>query len=552
MSVGTFNIKELSLDFFKSRKSTVLSYLFLTLAYPVNNIAVPHYYGKITELISEKGDMKGIVLQTLMVWVVAAMGIKSLSRIDNSIIPDFRSYIYTNIAQYIFTIHKENYGNIQIGELISKMSKIPYLVLEVFYQTRTSYLPTIYTIIFCLIYFLSIDRRIGCLVAVFIAVLLYVGYLSIVNCMDTCVRSESANDASNENLQDLLENILSVFTSDNLEEELKMFKEKDKEGQEHFRKCLGCSSKYKFIFSILYIISFLSISVFIYKLYIKGDINFSQVSAVLLVLLYLLSQVDSSMQYMQDTISYIGGIVDVQQYIDKLNIEYKKSQTHIQSLNSMNKEITNYEGVVVGKISLQNINLYYGDKYVLKDFSEEIPAKTKVAMVGRVGSGKSSILKMILKLIYPNSGMVLIDDKNLSYDVIRRNTSYITQTPILFNRSLYENIAYGTKKSKEDVLALLKEYNLTTVFGNHGLDSIVGRNGNNLSGGQKQIVMILRATMRNTPIILLDEPTTALDENMKELVMELILRVFRECTVIMITHDESIVGKFDRIIKLSA
>jgi ABC-type multidrug transport system fused ATPase/permease subunit len=545
-----FSIKDLALTFFQERKSYVIGYLLLTLAYPINNVAVPHMYGKLTQLIAEKGNLKNTFLETLATWILAAVAIKGISRIDNVVVPDFRSYMYTNIAQYIFYIHKENYESIQTGELISKMSKIPFLVLEVFYQIRTSYLPTIYTILFCLMYFFYIDARIGALVSIIMAVTLYTAYLSIVNCMDTCVMAEASSDMCNESLQDMLENILSVFTSDNLEEELQQFKNRDMKGQEHFKRCLSCASKYKFIFSILYLTSFLTISIFVYNLFLKDEIDFSQVSGVLLVLIYLLSQVDSSMQYMQDTISYIGGIVDVQNYIDSLNVKYNKS---IQHINNLNKGVPVHDQEVdkiKGKISFNNIDLCFGEKCVLKNFNLVIQPKTKIAIIGKVGSGKSSLLKMLLKLTYPTAGQILIDDKNLPYDTTRKYTSYITQTPVLFNRSLYDNICYGTDKSKEDVMILLSKYKLDKVFGNHNLDSMVGRGGNNLSGGQKQIVMILRATLRGTPIILLDEPTTALDDNMKDTIMNLVFDIFKECTVIMITHDDSLTGKFDRVIKL--
>jgi ABC-type bacteriocin/lantibiotic exporter with double-glycine peptidase domain len=164
-----------------------------------------------------------------------------------------------------------------------------------------------------------------------------------------------------------------------------------------------------------------------------------------------------------------------------------------------------------------------------------------------VGKGKSTLLKMILKLTYPSNGEILLDDMNLPYDVIRKNISYIPQTPILFNRKLYKNIVYGTKSTKEDVIHLMKKYNLNGVFGKHDLEDDVGKGGGNLSGGQKQVVIILRSILRNSSIILLDEPTSSLDKKLKNIIMELIFDVFKDKTVLIITHDEDILPLFKDI-----
>jgi ABC-type multidrug transport system fused ATPase/permease subunit len=546
------HIGTMTLDFFKERKSYIFAYLFLILAYPLGSIIVPHYYGKLMELMAVNKDMSKTFITTLALWATSVCGTFGLARIDSVLIPEFRSYLYHKIAKFVFEIHKEDYASIKIGELVSKLSKIPYLILEIFYQLRTCYLPLIYMVIFCLIYFFSINVKLGAIVFAVLCAFGGVAILSSLNCMPSCVHAEASGDLANENLQDILENILSVYSADNIDGELKAFHDRNSDLRKHMHKCLSCASKHKFAFSALYLTSFVVVSTFAYKLYQKGAITLAQISSALIVMVYLLSQVDTTMQYTQETIAYVGSIIDIQNYINGLNEKYEDTSSHINELN--NSQVPLYTGPINnidGQVDFQNIDLCFGSNCVLKNFSYRVEPRKKLAIIGKVGSGKSTLLKMVLKLSYPNNGQILIDGKNLPYNVIRKHVSYINQTPILFNRSLYENITYGTNKTKEDVNQLLQKYNLENIFGTHTLDGNVGKGGNSLSGGQRQIVILLRTVLRNSSIVLLDEPTTALDSDSKDLIMDLIFEAFADKTMVMITHDPEIVGRFDQVLDLN-
>jgi ATP-binding cassette subfamily B protein len=550
--VEDFNIKTQTLDFFRNKKAYVLLYIILSLSYPLGSIIVPHYYGKLIDLIVNKGNLTTTAIQTMGIWLTSISGIYGLTKIDNIIMPEFRSYLYTNIAKFVFNTYKESYTNIKIGELISKLSKLPFLILEIFYQVRTNYLPLFYMSTFSVIYFFNINKTLG---AIILGVLLLFGItaaFSVKSCMPSCVSSESSNDSSNEDLQDILENILNVYTSDNIDEEIKEFNLKDRETTKHFKSCLSCSSKYKFAFSVLFLVSFFIVAKFVYLLFQQNKITLSQINSIFLVLIYLLSQVDGTLQYAQDTITYMGSVIDIQNYIQQINVSSQKTNEHISSMNE-NLHMGDISRLD-GRIEFKNLDICFNkdgkEICVLKDFSYVIEPKTKLAIVGPVGKGKSSLLKMLLKLVYPKQGEILLDGKNLPYNVIRKHVSYIPQNPLLFNRTLYKNIIYGTNKTKEDIVKVMKMYNIEGIFGTHSLDDDVGKGGTNLSGGQKQMVILLRAILKNSSVILLDEPTTALDKDVRDTTMRLIFEVFQHSTVLMITHDPDIIPRFGKVLDL--
>jgi ABC-type multidrug transport system fused ATPase/permease subunit len=543
------DIKKITWDFFKQKKSYVIYYLFLILSYPLKDVACSKYYGELLELVINRKDLTGTVIKTLSLLVTSMIGMSTLTKLDSKTIPQFRSHLYREISKYIFEIHKEDYTNIKIGELVSKLSKIPYLILELFYQIRSSYLPTVYLLFFCTLYFFSFNSALGILVLGVVFSYFIITLSLKRSCMPSCVSAETSGDSTNENLQDILENILSVYSSNSIEDEIKAMDAKNNNLQENMSNCLNCASKYKSYFSTMYIASFSLLCGFIYSLYKAEKITLAQTTTALVISVHLLSNIDWCVQYMADTISYIGSIIDIQNYIDGLNERYENNTYHINKLNR--NLYTGELDTIKGKVTFKDIHLCFGQNCILRNFNYTIEPKEKIAIVGNIGSGKSSLLKMILKLTYPTKGQILIDDKNLPYDKTRNYVSYIGQSPILFNRTLYDNIVYGTNKTRDDVVSLMKTYGLERVFGNRTLDDNVGKGGNLLSGGQKQIVIILRSVLRDTPVVLLDEPTTALDNKNKELILDTIFKIFEDKTMIMVTHDQEAMKRFNHFIKLN-
>lgn len=191
-------------------------------------------------------------------------------------------------------------------------------------------------------------------------------------------------------------------------------------------------------------------------------------------------------------------------------------------------------------------------KAVFTDFNLEIKSKQKVAIVGKIGSGKSTLIHLLMKL-KPYTGLITIDGQDLAEcecTSIRQQITYVPQLPTLFNRSIYENIVYGAKKSKEEVLSLLEKLGLSSVFGDHTLDSVIGE-GAQLSGGQQRTIFLLRCLLRDNQIIVMDEPTTSLDNDSLTHIMRILQELMRNKTVIIITHDPSLLKYVDRVITLS-
>jgi ATP-binding cassette, subfamily B, bacterial MsbA len=210
--------------------------------------------------------------------------------------------------------------------------------------------------------------------------------------------------------------------------------------------------------------------------------------------------------------------------------------------------------VTDGAVSFKHVDFAYdAASPVLRDFSLELTAGKKLALVGPSGAGKSTVLNLILRFFDPASGEILIDGQNLKDATIasvRKASALLTQDPVLFDDTIAANIAYGSEGASEEEIAAAAAAAAAHDFITRlpdGDETRVGEAGNRLSGGERQRVAFARAMLRNSPIILLDEPTSALDAESEAKVQEAMLRLLAGRTVVMIAHRLATVQRADKI-----
>jgi len=211
------------------------------------------------------------------------------------------------------------------------------------------------------------------------------------------------------------------------------------------------------------------------------------------------------------------------------------------------------------EIVFSHVNFHYQENEsvsFLNDFNLHIEKNQKVGLVGPSGGGKTTITKLLLRFIDLNSGSITIDGKDISkvtQKSLREAISYVPQEPLLFHRSLFENIAYAKDNvSKEEVFNAAKLARADEFIKDlsDGYETLVGERGIKLSGGQRQRVAIARAILKNSPILILDEATSSLDSESEKYIQEGLEELMKNKTAIFIAHRLSTVKHMDRIIVL--
>ncbi len=209
-------------------------------------------------------------------------------------------------------------------------------------------------------------------------------------------------------------------------------------------------------------------------------------------------------------------------------------------------------------ISLHDVTYQYNDAAkgveAVKDFNLEIARGEKIGLVGYSGSGKTTLTKLLLRFMDITKGSIQlsgVDIRDLAQKDLRSVIAYVPQEPLLFHRSIYENISYGRPTANKKAIleaahaAYVDEFTKELT---NGYDTLVGEKGVKLSGGQRQRVALARALLRDAPILVLDEATSALDSRSEQYIQKALWRLMKGRTAIVIAHRLSTIQRLDRII----
>ena len=191
---------------------------------------------------------------------------------------------------------------------------------------------------------------------------------------------------------------------------------------------------------------------------------------------------------------------------------------------------------------------------VLRNFDLQVRPGEKIAIIGSSGTGKSTILQLLLRFYDVSSGAIYLNDidiRSLSFADLRQNFSYISQDCFIFSGTVFDNIAYVDKNITEEQVQRIIDQNSALHFINNlpkKLYSFVGEKGIKLSGGERQRIAIARAIIKDSPILLLDEATSALDNHNANIIDQAISNFSKDKTVITIAHKLSAISSSDRIV----
>ena len=347
------------------------------------------------------------------------------------------------------------------------------------------------------------------------------------------LKSNFLQDNMYETLVDCLNNLVSIYSFNQEKYEKDRFYSKSfMEYKDNMYKTKGLYIKGDIVWGISNICLFMIMNYFIYKSYKKGEITSEKLISTFIITFSIIGIFDNSERCAYNISRIHSQINDAEKFFNKIN-----------NINTNNKIVN--KTFKNGDIIIKGVYHKYKDDFVLENISLTINKGEKVAFVGQIGSGKSTLIKLIMgfqPLLMGDITIGGVNINNISNQELRSNIFYIPQKPKLFNRSLYDNIVYGLKTppTKNDILNILDDLKLEDLkleFKDR-FDELMGIEGNKLSGGQRQIIWLLRAFFRKTSILILDEPTASLDPSNKNKLIYIIKRLTVGKTLIIVSHDE--------------
>lgn len=536
-----------------SQKHPILlgSNIILSWTFPIDDVLVPYFIGQVIDQVQRGSDRWLTTLITLVCIVVGMQVIYVVSSFQDSvIIPKLQNFIRHNMTSDLVERHAlGNANEFVIGDVLSRLVRIPLTTVILYEQFKNYIIPL--SISFCITSYLIYkkDKIMG--ITLFCsAFALYVCLLiSPSSCSSQAHDIDSQHAIIDEATEDILQNIPVVFVANKTTDELSQLSKLEARFEKAYSRSNNCIVKQR---AIALIPITIMLGIFIYRSYHglrTKTLNTGAFVMIFTIIMQWFATLGYLTAHMKDLVIDIG----VLQGYDRLRSNYGTNSGTDVNTNGMLPTHIPTTGLHIINISYYAINK---DSPILHDFTLHVKAKERIALIGEIGSGKSTLLKIIVGLKHPTSGAIYIDGtkttpKNIS--MMRKRIGYVQQNPVLFNRSVFENITYGIKDvTLQDVDATLNKLGLTEAFSTlkDGLSTRVGKHGSNLSGGQRQLVQCIRVFLQKPDILLLDEITSSIDASSKEKLFAILDDMMRDKITIMVTHDKDMLRLATRIVKM--
>ena len=353
---------------------------------------------------------------------------------------------------------------------------------------------------------------------------------------------------------EMLNNVDKIIYRGQTNNEINIFQEKTSKGIEKSYQFYSATNFHNSIVNIIvYLIVFFSIWYLIYLFFTK-QISITIFITFFTILMLYREKMNGVNTQIPDIIEFLGRTETVLKH-------FKNMDTDIRELDAKGPYLP--QDLPFDRIRFENVSFKYpsGEEYVIQNKSMEIDLRNKIiGIMGLSGNGKSTFMKLILKLHKLTDGKIYLDEVDidtLDPDYIRRNMIYVSQNSKLFDKKVIENMLYGCNKDdlstcQSRLDEILKYPKIVELYRNIDIhETQSGSLGENLSGGQRQIINIIGGLINPAPIVILDEPTNALDPGLKRELLGLIhdFKKHKKC-IMVITHDQEVVPLFDEVIKM--
>ena len=515
----------------------------------IGNILGPVLYKKFFDILtSGKGKIESmdlliqILIQILIIYLIGWLFWR-IATFTNSY---FQTRVMADLSNTCFKyLHKHSinfFNNNFVGSLVKKVNRFSRAFEGIADALTWELLPLTVSVTSIVIILSFRNLILGISVLVWVILYCISNYIFSLYKLKYDIRRSALNSEVTGVLADTITNHsnIKLFTGHQREEGL--FMKVTTELQKLRRFCWDLGNKFEAV-QVLFMI-FLEISMFYLalKLWQKGVISigdFVLIQAYLLIIFHQLWNFGRVIRH------YYEHMADAREMTEILETPHE-----IQNVRNAQKLKVNQ-----GRIKFKDVTFsYHKTRRMFSKLNLDIKAKEKIALVGPSGSGKTSFVNLLLRNYDLEKGKILIDQQKISratQESLWKNIGLVPQDPILFHRTLIENIRYGNPQTTNQEVFKAAQLAHCDIFIDQlseKYNTYVGERGIKLSGGERQRIAIARAIIKNPPILILDEATSSLDSKSEELIQDALNTLMKDKTVIVIAHRLSTIMKMDRII----
>ncbi|MDR1422553.1 MAG: ABC transporter ATP-binding protein/permease [Coriobacteriales bacterium] len=520
------------------------------------SFANPYVVGLIVDKVTTEAIPANRVLQEFAPYIIALIVVNALGQAGSKL-QDYSvwkleiraSYLlatraFDTLSDQSMTFHTNRFG----GSLVSQTQKFMAAYANLMENLIYAIIPIIMSVVFTILMLVgTVPLYVGIL-SLLLVIYVVAAYLMYKRVLPLNSAAAGAQNALSGELSDSITNILAVKTYGREAYERGLFDAANRDVVAADSRRMRASTLRGAITSTIIVFIMMLVVVFI-----TGGNAWFGISAGTLVMMFTYTYA-LTMQFNRINMMF--------QMINR-GLGDAHDMTLILDEPKLVADVADAEALVVreGRIDFHGVTFAYADanadSKVFHDFDLHIPAGQRVGLVGRSGSGKTTLTTLLLRLSNLQEGCICIDGADISQVTqvsLRSQIAYVPQEPLLFHRSVRENIAYGRPDACEAEIreAAIRANALEFIEQlPQGFETVTGERGVKLSGGQRQRVAIARAILADRPILVLDEATSALDSESEKLIQDALRNLMEGRTSIVVAHRLSTVASLDRIIVLS-
>ena len=532
-------------DYFNKNKTKIITFISTcSLLYITNVIFLSMAY---SAFLDQKSNMNHNLRNVCIVWIFKFTLSFIKSHLERTIVPNFLSVIRTEMFAAYLKKNQVDFNDIDVSSDVRQILEVTKNTRDLFLWGCQSIIPIIILILSINIYFIVKCPIVGLLT---ITNNLTCGYL-IRNTHDKLIKKVAEREElflkMTDKVTENFNNMMNIFLNNKVEDSISDNSTIEKKYVSSYIE------EYKDLenFSInVRLCNYTFSAICLYVLYKKTSKQ-EFINSLLIFTFYL-----STFETFLDDIPHFIHIILAARFNEKY-LE-KKFDTKFNLNPTYNQNLINYKG----SISFNNVSFSYkpDSSNILDNLSLTVRPGEKIAIVSKSGSGKTTMIKILLSFYKPNSGTILLDGKNIN-DIdpkdIRQKINYINQRTLLFHDTIMNNMKYGNTKSDQEIVSFLAKYNLLHIFKDCDkspdtcLNSMVENNGTNISLGMQKIIFLVRGVLKeDSTVYIFDEPLTSVDPSTRMKVLTMIKNETKGKTLLIITHDKEVETIVDRTINL--
>lgn len=462
-----------------------------------------------------------------------------LEKFSQGVFNDLKLAVYDHLQRLSFNFFNNN----NTGELMSRMTGDMEAIRQLMADGTVNLTKIIFYLLFTGTVLININLKLTLVSLITSPLVAFFALRFSTRIKPIAKRIREQFSRLNSTVQENITGIRVVKAFHQQDFEMQKFNE---ENNEFFKNNFNAAKVWGKYFPILEFLSGLSTVFLLYfggNMVISGEIKLGE-----------WIQFNSYLWMMLMPMRLLGNIVDL---INRTIVSGERIFTILEKKPEIvNAEKPLFPKNIKGKVEFRNVNLRFGNESVLEDISIHAEPGETIAIMGATGSGKTSLVNLIGRYYEPSEGEILIDDikiEKIDLKYLRNKVAPVMQDVFLFSETLYENISYGIPDiPKGEVINAAEIAGAKNFIENmdEKYDTIVGEMGMGLSGGQKQRVSLARALLKNAPILILDDATSAVDMETEHMIQEALESMKNKSTVFLIAHRISSVRNADEIIIL--